>query len=68
MIKTLRAFQSDRIQIPTLQPRPTITLVGTGAGYEQVAEEFGCKIIPDLDMNFIGMPLAGSLIDIAMRV
>ena len=44
-----------------------MTLVGKGAGYEDIAAEFGCNIISQLDMNFIGMPLAGSLVDIAMN-
>eukprot|EP00043_Microstomoeca_roanoka_P014979 m.149237 g.149237 ORF g.149237 m.149237 type:complete len:754 (-) comp16155_c1_seq1:177-2438(-) len=50
-----------------LHPRPRIVLVGQGEGYEEVAKEFGLEINPHLDMNFIMMPLAGSLIDTAMK-
>ena len=44
-----------------------ITLVGYGVGYEQVARDFGCRIIPGLDMNLVEMPLIGSLMEIAMN-
>eukprot|EP00049_Salpingoeca_infusionum_P015209 m.292234 g.292234 ORF g.292234 m.292234 type:complete len:734 (-) comp15837_c0_seq5:572-2773(-) len=50
-----------------LEPRPRIVLLGQGAGYEEVAKEYGLEINPHLDMNFIMMPLAGSVIDTAMQ-
>eukprot|EP00056_Hartaetosiga_gracilis_P003090 m.59689 g.59689 ORF g.59689 m.59689 type:complete len:737 (-) comp11328_c0_seq1:26-2236(-) len=49
-----------------LNPKPKIVLVGQGEGYEDVAEEYGLEINPHLDLNFILMPLAGSLLDVAM--
>ncbi len=49
------------------QPPPRIVLVGRGAGYDEVAAEFGCTVDPGLDLNLVGMPLAGSLLDRAMR-
>jgi beta-arabinofuranosyltransferase len=50
-----------------VQPRPKITLVGHGAGYADVAKEFGCAIQPGLDFNFVDLPLEGSLVDVAFR-
>ncbi|EDQ92757.1 uncharacterized protein MONBRDRAFT_4746 [Monosiga brevicollis MX1] len=48
-----------------LEPKPEIVLVGYGAGYEDVAAEFGCVISRHLDMNFKMLPLAGSLVHLA---
>eukprot|EP00052_Salpingoeca_macrocollata_P017587 m.143482 g.143482 ORF g.143482 m.143482 type:complete len:775 (-) comp20434_c0_seq2:60-2384(-) len=58
-----RAIQSWQ----RLNPRPSIVLVGTGEGYDEVAAEFGLLVDPQLDTNFVNMPLAGSLLDRATR-
>lgn len=50
-----------------LHPKPRIVLVGKGEGYREVAKEFGLEINPNLDMNFVGMPLAGSVVHTAMQ-
>eukprot|EP00055_Hartaetosiga_balthica_P011981 m.56418 g.56418 ORF g.56418 m.56418 type:complete len:724 (-) comp7798_c0_seq3:3104-5275(-) len=50
-----------------LEPKPKIILVGQGEGYDEVAKEYGLEINPNLDLNFIMMPLAGSLMDVAMK-
>ncbi|EGD73448.1 hypothetical protein PTSG_05152 [Salpingoeca rosetta] len=50
-----------------LKPRPKVVLVGQGEGYEEVAKDYDAIINPHLDMNFVMMPLAGSLIDTAMN-
>ncbi len=42
-------------------------LLGKGAGYDEVAAEFGLTIDPRIDLNFIEMPLAGSVLDVATR-
>ena len=36
-------------------------------GYASVAHEFGLEVQPGIDMNFVGIPLSGSLVDAAMR-
>lgn len=41
--------------------------MGKGEGYAQIAKEFNLEIIPSLDMNFVGMPLAGSVVDTASQ-
>jgi hypothetical protein len=49
-----------------MQPRPRIIFMGRGQGYEEVAKEFGCELDQRLDMNFVMMPLAGSMMSQAM--
>jgi len=48
-----------------LKPRPVITLVGDEAGYDAIAQEYGCRRVRGLDTNLAGMPLAGSLVHTA---
>lgn len=50
-----------------LVPRPRVVLVGAGVGYDAIASEYGLEINSGLDMNLVQMPLAGSLIDVAMQ-
>lgn len=45
-----------------LTPKPTVVLLGSGIGYDQVAKDLGVIVKPTLDLNFAMLPLAGSLV------
>lgn len=44
-----------------------MVLLGSGEGFDEVAAELGCELDPGLDVNLVQMPLAGSLLDTAMK-
>eukprot|EP00053_Salpingoeca_punica_P009097 m.81418 g.81418 ORF g.81418 m.81418 type:complete len:764 (-) comp14876_c0_seq3:854-3145(-) len=46
-----------------LTPKPRIIMLGQGEGYADVAAEYQLTVDPHLDLNFVMMPLAGSLLD-----
>ena len=50
-----------------LKPKPSVVLAGVGVGYEEVARKYNLQVVPGLDLNFVQMPLAGSLVDLAMH-
>ena len=58
-----RAIQSWTL----LRPRPRIVFAGRGIGYVDVAQQFGCELDHGLDLNFLGQPLAGSLLRMAQH-
>lgn len=49
------------------QPRPEIVLLGSGAGYEEIASKYGLHLNPGVDMNFLKIPLAHSLVHAALN-
>lgn len=46
----------------TLDPRPVVTLLGSGKGYAEVVKRFRLKWKPDIDTTFLGIPLFNSIV------
>ena len=44
---------------PAAAPTP---MQGSGVGYGEICREFQCTVDPRIDLNLVGMPLAGSLL------
>ncbi|PXF46945.1 hypothetical protein BWQ96_03283 [Gracilariopsis chorda] len=60
----------ERLQIRAIQswlqltPRPRITLLGDGPGYERVCAKFRLNHVKDVDQNFLQVPLLNSMFNI----
>lgn len=48
-----------------LQPRPKITLLGTGAGYSDIVAKYGLAWNRHVDCSFLGVPLFNSILEVA---
>lgn len=45
-----------------LEPRPIVTLLGTGQGYAEAVNRFGLKWKPEIDSTFLGIPLFSAIV------
>jgi hypothetical protein len=48
-----------------LEPRPAVTLLGSGAGYAEVVKRYGLRWRPEIDTSFLGVPLFNAIVDAA---